>query len=66
MFLVLPLFSPSAKEHLVNAAVLGARDLGSIKRMMLSLLGTGSVSDYVMQHLPLPVIVVKRREATVE
>lgn len=54
---------PAATEHMVTAAVLGARDLGSIKRAMLSLLGSGSVSEYVMQHLPLPVIVVRRKES---
>lgn len=58
-----PSLLPAATEHMVTAAVLGARDLGSIKRAMLSLLGSGSVSEYVMQHLPLPVIVVRRKES---
>ncbi|KAI3423020.1 hypothetical protein D9Q98_001372 [Chlorella vulgaris] len=48
-----------SKANGVDLVVLGARGMGSFKRAMLSFVGLGSVSDYVVSHVEVPVIVVK-------
>ncbi|KAL4424950.1 hypothetical protein ABPG77_009679 [Micractinium sp. CCAP 211/92] len=48
-----------AKENAVSMAVLGARGLGSWQRAIMSFVGLGSVSDYVVHHCDIPVVIVK-------
>jgi len=43
-----------AGEEAVNFLVIGSRGLGTVERLML-----GSVSDYVVHHSPVPVVVVR-------
>lgn len=50
-----------AQENAVSVAVLGARGLGSWKRAIMSFVGLGSVSDYVVHHCGIPVVVVKHQ-----
>lgn len=45
-----------AKE--VDVVVVGSRGLGSISRSLMSLVGLGSVSDYLVHQLHIPVVVV--------
>ncbi|KAI7840515.1 hypothetical protein COHA_005814 [Chlorella ohadii] len=49
-----------AKENGVDLVVLGARGMGSWKRAIMSFVGLGSVSDYVVHHLEAPVVIVKQ------
>ena len=49
-----------AKENGMDLVVLGARGMGSWKRAMMSFVGLGSVSDYVVAHVAAPVVVVKQ------
>jgi nucleotide-binding universal stress UspA family protein len=49
-----------AKENGIDLVALGARGMGSWKRAMMSFVGLGSVSDYVVAHVEAPVIVVKQ------
>jgi len=48
-----------AKAKEVDAVVVGSRGLGSIKRSLMSLVGLGSVSDYCIHQLHVPVLVVR-------
>jgi nucleotide-binding universal stress UspA family protein len=48
-----------AKVKEVDAVVVGSRGLGSIKRSLMSLVGLGSVSDYCIHQLHVPVLVVR-------
>ncbi|PRW59077.1 universal stress family isoform B [Chlorella sorokiniana] len=50
-----------AKENGVDLVVLGARGMGSWKRAIMSFVGLGSVSDFVVHHLEAPVIIVKHQ-----
>ncbi|EFN53480.1 hypothetical protein CHLNCDRAFT_136764 [Chlorella variabilis] len=43
----------------VDVVVLGSRGMGSIKRSIMGSLGMGSVSDYCVQHLRCPILVIK-------
>ncbi|PSC72425.1 universal stress [Micractinium conductrix] len=49
-----------AKENGVGLDVLGARGMGSWKRAIMSFVGLGSVSDYVVHHTDSPVVVIKQ------
>jgi nucleotide-binding universal stress UspA family protein len=57
-------------EHILKEkydhVVIGNRGLGAMSRTMLSMVGLGSVSDYVLHHAHCPVTVVKTNEKTVE
>ncbi|KAK7102900.1 universal stress protein YxiE-like [Littorina saxatilis] len=46
-----------ANEEKANLIVIGSRGMGTIRRTLL-----GSVSDYVMHHAHVPVLVCKRQE----
>jgi len=48
-----------AREHQPNLLVVASRDLGSVKRHLL-----GSVSDYLVHHCRIPVLVVKENAQT--
>ena len=41
--------------------VVGSRGMGSLKRALMSFVGLGSVSDYVVHHVEHPVIVYKEK-----
>ncbi len=43
-----------AQEETPDLLVIGSRGLGSVERLML-----GSVSDYVLHHCPVPILVVR-------
>ena len=43
-----------AQEENPDLLVIGSRGLGSVERLML-----GSVSDYVLHHCPVPILVVR-------
>lgn len=43
----------------MDLVVLGSRDLGAAKRVLLPLVGLGSVSDYLVHKLHCAVAVVK-------
>jgi nucleotide-binding universal stress UspA family protein len=43
-----------AQEESPDLLVIGSRGLGSVERLML-----GSVSDYVLHHCPVPILVVR-------
>ncbi|KAF8068226.1 hypothetical protein HT031_001912 [Scenedesmus sp. PABB004] len=47
-----------AKAKGVDVVVIGSRGLGSIQRSLMSFVGLGSVSDYVIHQLHVPVLVV--------
>eukprot|EP00882_Tetradesmus_deserticola_P001213 GHRQ01001311.1.p1 GENE.GHRQ01001311.1~~GHRQ01001311.1.p1 ORF type:complete len:392 (+),score=155.98 GHRQ01001311.1:166-1341(+) len=47
-----------AKAKGVGMVIMGSRGLGSIQRSLMSLVGLGSVSDYVIHQLHVPVLVV--------
>lgn len=42
-----------------DIVVVGSRGMGAVKRAVLSLAGVGSVSEYAVNHLHCPVVVVK-------
>lgn len=42
-----------------DLVVVGSRGIGSMQRSMLSLVGLGSVSDYMARHLDCATLVVK-------
>ncbi|KAL4434290.1 hypothetical protein ABPG75_000731 [Micractinium tetrahymenae] len=50
-----------AKENAVSMAVLGARGMGSWKRAIMLFVGLGSVSDYVVHHCDIPVVIIKQQ-----
>ncbi|GAB4816632.1 hypothetical protein N2152v2_003678 [Parachlorella kessleri] len=52
-----------AKERKVDLLVLGSRGMGSVKSTLMSVVGLGSVSDYCLHNLSVPVVVVRGREA---
>jgi Universal stress protein family len=43
----------------VGLLVVGSRGMGSFKRSLMSIIGLGSVSDYVVHNAPAPVLVYK-------
>jgi len=45
-----------------STVVVGSRCMGAVKRQVMSLAGLGSVSDYLIHHLPCPVAVVRHRD----
>jgi len=47
-----------AKAKGVDMVAVGSRGMGSMKRSLMSLVGLGSVSDYVLHQLHVPVLVV--------
>jgi hypothetical protein len=47
-----------AKAKGVDMVAVGSRGMGSVKRSLMSLVGLGSVSDYVLHQLHVPVLVV--------
>lgn len=47
-----------AKAKGVDVVAVGSRGMGSMKRSLMSLVGLGSVSDYVLHQLHVPVLVV--------
>lgn len=47
-----------AKAKGVDLVAVGSRGMGSMKRSLMSLVGLGSVSDYVLHQLHVPVLVV--------
>ncbi|BHF58511.1 hypothetical protein SprV_0100146300 [Sparganum proliferum] len=48
----------AAHEHAVQLVILGSRGVGSVRRTFL-----GSVSDYVVHHIGVPVVVVPPKES---
>ena len=38
------------KKHEADEAILGSRHMGTMKRMMMTLIGKGSVSDHVVHQ----------------
>ncbi|KAK9811329.1 hypothetical protein WJX72_001929 [[Myrmecia] bisecta] len=50
-----------AKVHLADVVLVGSRGLGSFKRSILSLVGLGSVSEYVAHNAPCPVVICRQR-----
>lgn len=44
--------------------VMGCRGMGAVRRAMLSLIGLGSVSDYVLHNATCPVLVIKQPHAS--
>jgi len=47
-----------AKAKQVDHVVVGSRGLSALKRGLYSIIGLGSVSDYIVRHAPCPVTVV--------
>lgn len=52
-----------ASTHHADAVVVGSRGLGSTARSLLGLVGLGSVSDYLVRHATVPVVVHKSHGA---
>lgn len=52
-----------ARSNKVDAIVVGSRGLGSTARSLLGLVGLGSVSDYLVRHSAVPVVVHKCNSA---
>lgn len=52
-----------AKRQQADLVVVGSRGMGSWKRSVMSFVGLGSVSDYAIDNLSCPVVVVKTHEA---
>lgn len=50
------------KGESYKQVIMGSRGYGAIKRSFYSLVGLGSVSDYVLHHAHCPVTVVKAHE----
>ena len=50
---------PYTEANGVDLVVVGARGMGAVKRAVMSFIGLGSVSDYVVAHAQCPVAVVK-------
>lgn len=48
-----------AQTHNADAVIVGSRGLGSTARSLLGLVGLGSVSDYLVRHAAVPVVVHK-------
>ena len=42
----------------IHVVALGSRGMGSMKRAMMSFVGLGSVSDWCVQHMKTPVVVI--------
>lgn len=53
-----------AVSHNADALVVGSRGLGSTARSLLGLVGLGSVSDYLVRHATVPVVVHKSQGCT--
>lgn len=51
-----------ARAKKVDLVIVGSRGMGSLKRSLMSFVGLGSVSDYVLHHCPAPVMVVRYEE----
>jgi len=43
----------------IDLVVMGSRGMGAFKRAMFSFLGLGSVSDWCVHNLELPVVIVR-------
>ena len=53
-----------AKEQRADAVVVGSRGMGALKSSLMSCVGLGSVSSYLVHHLPHGAVIVCRgREA---
>jgi len=52
-----------ARAKGVDMVAVGSRGMGSMKRSLMSLVGLGSVSDYVLHQLHVPVLVVHTGQA---
>lgn len=50
-----------ARENEMSLVVMGARGMGSWKRALMSFVGLGSVSDYVVHHCDAPVVCIKQQ-----
>lgn len=48
------------KKYKADEVVVGSRNMGAFKKSMMTLIGKGSVSDYVVHHAPCTVVVVRR------
>ncbi len=46
-----------AQTHNADVVVVGSRGLGSAARSLLGLVGLGSISDYLVRHSAVPVVV---------
>ena len=55
-----------AEANGVDLIVVGARGMGAVKRALMSFIGLGSVSDYVVGHAQCPVAVVKQAQQSQE
>ena len=49
--------------HKATLLVMGTRGMGAWARSVASMVGLGSVSDYVMHHAHTPVLLVRRARA---
>lgn len=48
-----------AQTHSADVVVVGSRGLGSAARSLLGFVGLGSISDYLVRHAEVPVVVHK-------
>lgn len=48
------------RDNGVGLMVVGARDMGDVRRSFMALVGVGSVSDYCVHRLEVPVAVFKQ------
>ncbi|CEO98984.1 UspA domain-containing protein [Plasmodiophora brassicae] len=54
----------STKHH-ADEGVVGTRNLSGFKRTLMALVGKGSVSNQLAQHMPCPIVIVKPQPASV-
>ena len=47
------------KKYHADEAIVGSRQLGPFKKAMMTLIGKGSISDYLVHHAPTTVVVVR-------
>ena len=50
-------------ENGIGSVILGTRGMSAVKRTIMSLVGLGSVSDWCVNNLKVPVFVVKEAPA---
>lgn len=48
-----------AEANAIDLVVMGSRGMGAVKRAMYSFMGLGSVSDWCVHNLDLPVMIVR-------
>eukprot|EP00798_Chlamydomonas_sp_ICE-L_P014542 gene14542-20582_t len=48
-----------AHENGAGMVVLGSRNLGGMKSLIMQMIGLGSVSEYTLRHCQVPVVIVK-------